>query len=359
MTTPSRSVKSPVPLSSPDPFTLHYRVGFLVLTMASGLIMLLLGIFIVIACVVLFRPAAIILGIFLTLAGLRVLRRYGGAVRRRQACFRLDRDGLHYDSRTGYSIGWNTVLGLHACRRGDRVTDLYVYLTESPASALFAGETDPRAGILGSHRPESPNQLHLRLTHLAVGNGEAALAAFQAFAPNHGAFPPDAQVFDGHLSSMNWVLLTTVMTLAFGVVAFSVAIGVATPFDGVVAFLLMQMPAVLVYLGASVLQRRRNWMTPRLILRAGRLYTPGAALGSVKVSDILNVRQRGRALTLVFNKPQESVRNYSYNRYGMYAHMLLFFTPQTRQSLAEVFGKLGLWNNGKKVDLKKIKAKFF
>jgi len=338
------------------PITLRYRIRFVILMLSSGLVMSVAGLLIVIGAVVLFRPPAILIGIFMGLAGLRLLRRYGRVFTRRQAAFQLDAQGLHYIAADGYVIPWSTVLGVHAVRRGARVTDVYLYLTESPVSMLFIGDADPRLALFTFHRPESPNQLHLRLSHFDLRGLGDPEAAFQSFAPRNGKFADDARILRGHLTSMNWLVFTLFMTLAFGCVGGGVAVSISGWLDGATVFALMQSPALLIWAAGRARRLFPGWATPRLILQGHVLYLPSTMLGSVKVSEILNMRYRLGTLRLYFTAPQEAVQDFQYNPYGIFAGAAIATTGDTRRQLADIFTPLHIWDNGKKPDWKHAKA---
>jgi hypothetical protein len=335
--------------------SLHYRVSFVILMLLAGLAMSTGGVLIVIGSVVLFRPAAIFLGILLGLGGLRLLRRYGGTFLRRQAAFQFDEQGLHYVAANGYVIPWSNVLGVHAVRRGDRVTDVFFYLTESPINILFMGDTDPRAALFSGHRPESPNQLHLRLRHFDTSQLGDAEAAFRAFAPRRGAFPDNTKILDGHLSLLNWVFFTLLITVVIGGIAASIAVSVATWPIGLLVFALFQSLTLLVWAGGRAKRLWPGWATPRLIASGGTLYLPGAALGSVKLNEVLNIRYRLGTLRLFFNTPQESVQDSQYNPYGIFARATIATRGDSYREMMAFFSPLHVWDNGKKPDLKQAK----
>jgi len=302
--------------------SLHYRVSFVILMLLAGLAMSTGGVLIVIGSVVLFRPAAIFLGILLGLGGLRLLRRYGGTFLRRQAAFQFDEQGLHYVAANGYVIPWSNVLGVHAVRRGDRVTDVFFYLTESPINILFMGDAE---------------------------------AAFRAFAPRRGAFPDNAKILDGHLSLLNWVFFTLLITVVIGGIAAGIAVSVATWPIGLLVFALFQSLTLLVWAGGRAKRLWPGWATPRLIASGGTLYLPGAALGSVKLNEVLNIRYRLGTLRLFFTTPQESVQDSQYNPDGIFARATIATRGDSYREMMAFFSPLHVWDNGKKPDLKKAK----
>jgi hypothetical protein len=335
--------------------TLRYRTSFLIFMILGGLFMSVAGPLIVILAVVVFRPPGIFLGVMLALSGIRLLRRYWKSFLRRQAAFQLDEEGLHYVAADGYSIAWSSVLGLHAVRRGNRVTDIYFYLSENPGSSLFVGETDPRAAAFAGHHAESPNQLHLRLSHFDTKTLEDVEAAFRVFAPRQGAFPNGARILNGHLSSLNVLLFSWVMTILFGGLFGGIAVSVSTWAIGFFVFAVFQIIGLLVW-GIGRLNRLRSgWATPRLIASGGMLYLPGTALGSVSFNDILNVRYGWSGLGLFFKTCQEAVRDFQYNPYGLSTNIMIRTQGQTRQEMEQFFSKGQIWNNGKMPDFKQAR----
>lgn len=335
--------------------TLRYRTSFLIFMILAGLFLGVAGPLIVVLAVVVFRPPGLFLGVMLALSGIRLLRRYWKPFRRRQAAFQLDEEGLHYVATDGYSITWSSVLGLHAVRRGNRVTDIYFYLSENPGSSLFIGETDPRAAAFAGHHAESPNQLHLRLSHFDTKNLGDVELAFRAYAPRKGAFPDRAKILNGHLSSLNKLLFSWVMTIIFGGLFGVIAVLVSTWAIGVFVFAAFQIIGLLVW-GAGRLNRLRSgWATPRLIASGGMLYLPGTALGSVNFNDILNVRYGWSGLGLLFKTCQEAVRDFQYNPYGLSTNVMIRTRGNTRQKMADFFSKGQIWNNGKMPDFKQAR----
>ncbi|EKM98848.1 hypothetical protein [Acidocella sp. MX-AZ02] len=341
---------------TPAPFTLHYRAGFATAMLACGLLMTLGGVFIVIGSLVLFRPAAIFAGIFMAIGGIRLLRRYAGAFRRRNAAFDVTPEGISFLGPQGYHIRWSDVLGLHVCRRRGKAYAIYIYLSENPSSALFIGDTDPRAALFTAHRAESPHQLHLRLSHFNLPGGGEIEAAFRALAPRNGAFPPPAKILNGHFSELNWMLLGTALSLIFTTTMFAILYGDVS--NGTLALVcgLMLAPILFAW-GLGQLRRRSpNWATPRLIAYNGMLYVPAAPLGAVKLSDIINVRRKMGMLMLYFATCQERVRDYQFNTLGLFAQIRITTQGNTRAALAAYFTALHLWETGKTLNYKKIRA---
>lgn len=336
--------------------TLRYRTSFVIFMIISGLLMSVAGPLIVIAALVLFRPPGIFLGIILALSGLRFLRRYGRAFLRRQAAFQLDEQGLSYIAPDGYSIPWSTVLGLHEVRRGTRLTELYIYLSDNPASPLFVGDNDPRAGFFGGLKTEAPNQLHLRLSHFDTAKIGDAAAAFRAFAPRQGAFPDRARILNGHLYPLNMMFLIVLMSLVLGGISAGIAFSVASWGIGAMVFAGFQSLTLLVWAAGRLKRLSPGWATPRLIATNGMLYVPGAALGSVSVDDILNVEYRWSGLVLLFKTCQQAVQNFQYNEFGLSTVIMIKTRGHTSQEMENFFSKGQLWYNGKSPDYKAAKA---
>jgi hypothetical protein len=343
-------------MTTANNITLRYRTSFLILMIISGLLMSVAGPLIVIAALVLFRPPGIFLGIILALSGLRLLRRYGRAFFRRQAAFQLDEQGLSYIAPDGYSIPWSSVLGLYEVRRGTRLAELYIYLTDNPASPLFVGDTDPRAGFFSGHKTESPNQLHLRLSHFDTAKMGDAAAAFRAFTPRQGAFPDSARILNGHLYPFNMMFFIVLMSLVLGGVSAGIAFSVASWGIGAMVFAGFQSLTLLVWAAGRFKRLSPGWATPRLIATNGMLYVPGAALGSVSFDDILNVEYRWSGLVLLFKTCQQAVQNFQYNVFGLSTVIMIKTRRHTSQEMENFFARGQVWNNGKSPDYKAARA---
>ncbi|MBU6397514.1 MAG: hypothetical protein KGL20_02555 [Rhodospirillales bacterium] len=344
------------PTTIQDGFTLKYRTGFAAAMLASGLLMALGGVFIVVGSIVMFRPAAIFVGIFLALGGIRLLRRYAGAFLRRNTAFEVTTAGISFIGAQGYHIGWTDVLGLHVCQRRGRASAIYIYLSNSPASRLFVGETDPRAALFSPHRAESPNQLHLRLSQFTLSGGGDMEAAFRALAPRNGAFPPGAKILDGHFSSTNWMALGIALPLMFVPVTFGILYGIVPDRTVFLVCAAMLAPTLLAWGTGRLLRLSPNWATPRLIASQGILYVPQAALGAVKLSEIMNARRKFGLLMLYFSTPQDQVQNYQFNPLGLFAQVRLTTRGNARAAFASYFKPLHLWETGNMPDFKKFRA---
>ncbi len=337
-------------------FTLKYRTGFAAAMLALGLLMAVGGVFIVIASLVLFRPAAIFAGIFMAIGGIRLLRRYLGAFRRRNAAFDVTPEGISFLGPQGYHIRWANVLGLHVCRRRGKAYAIYIYFSENPPSALFIGDTDPRAALFTTHRAESPNQLHLRLSHFNLPGGGEIEAAFRVLAPREGAFPPGAKILDGHFSATNWMTFGIFLTLVFTAIMGCILYGTVSNSKVALVCAAMLSPLLIAWGIGRLLRLSPNWATPRLIAYNGVLYVPEAALGAVKLSDIINVRRKMGMLMLYFATCQEQVRDYQFNTLGLLAQVRIITQGNTGAALAAYFKALHLWETGKTLNYKKIRA---
>ncbi|GAN80483.1 hypothetical protein [Acidocella aminolytica] len=344
------------PEADKKPFTLKYRASFTITMLITGVLMTLTGVFIVVGSLVLFRPFAIFAGIFIAIGGIRLLRRYGAAFARRHAAYEADSNGLHFLSSNSYCIPWRDILGLHVRHLRGKPTDLYIYLKHNPGSSLFYPETDPRAAIFSSHRPESPNQLHLRLSHFTTTHADGIEAGLRAWAPRNGEFPEKARVLDGHLSRLNWMAFTFVLTGAFIIIAVSIMYGIISPRTIAIVCTCMALPAALFWAIGKIQPYFQSWSTPRLITYDGKLYAPGSTIGAVELTDILNIRYRVGMLTVLFTQPKDIVKDYQFNRYGVFAQARLRTKGSTRKTLAAFFKPLRLWENGKRLDYKKIQA---
>lgn len=341
-----------MPETMPDTLTLRYRVGYVLLMLGSGLIMGIGGPLLAIASIVLFRPPGVLLGIFMAATGFRWVRRYGKAFVRRQATFLLDWRGIRYSGSDGYFIPWTHVLGLYAVRSRDRVTDLYFYISENPVSALFAGDTDPRSAIWGGHSPESPNRLHLRLRHFDIGRGVDVEARFRAFAPRKGAFPDGSRVLNGRVAPLNLMVLAAALMIVFGGIFGSMADSWTT---GLLVFAGFQCVSLLAWAAGRLRRMRPGWATPCLIAVGNTLYVPGSALGSVKFADILNVVFKWNGLIFMFKREQISIYDPQYNTLGLVATYSIRTVGNAKEDVGAFFAHRPFWNNGKKIDIKKIR----
>lgn len=339
-------------------FTLKYRVSFLTAMMLAGLAMTILGAALFVGAIVLFRPGAIFISAFLAIGGVRLLRRYIGAFRRRRTVFEIGPAGIKFTGTPAYEIPWRGVLGLYAAHRAGRAPDLFIYLAQTPDNPLFLGENDPRAAMFSGHRPEAPYQLHLRLSHFHACGAEDIEAALRAAAPRGGALPDEASRLAGHLSAMNWTALLSLLIIVFGGVLLSIMISVSAPsLATTIAGTCVLALLLLTWGGGRLMRRMGNWASPRLIAYKGMLYLPGTALGAVKLQDIMNARYKFGMLTLLFTAKQSAVVDYQSNRYGLFARARILTRGDTRTALKNFFTPLHLWETGKFPDFKAARAK--